>query len=582
MEQAELQWVNIENLKPHPQNPRIFVHNEVVEGIANEIRQRGEFGQEHAILVRSNNNGLEVVAGHHRIAGAQQAGLEKIPAWVQNMSDDEAYMFLLQDNNQKELAPLEIGLHALKSNKSLRDYGEKTGFSYSYIRQLINAALVYGFVCSSAQLYGVCSSAQFLDKTRHLSEIYVAPQEAWMPLVEYLLKQNNISVSKIRNKTKITKDLAQSIPEWWSINKSNTFSIAINNETKCKQLIKMFNETNKITNNFDIVQLYSKKTTDVIVEFDGRKYYKVIPEQFEYDQRSDFIEKVKSLEGLPKINQIRSIANDIQKYSNQHLSDEIEYTPVLTDKEVQQAEAERKRQQQIELENTELLKLKHDNCLTYLKFWQRKSIDLLLTDPPYGIEFQSNRRTVSDKIDKIENDALNKALELLDSMLKHAIPNMSDNSIAIIWYDIKHQADFENIIQKNGLAIKEYLTWHKPNHGPGDLNLPAPNDEHAFFCTKGDPIINKRINRCIKTEHEENHTDHPTEKPLSLLKTWIEAFTNETDLVVDPFMGTGSSIIAAYSLDRDVWAAEINEDFYEQAKERFLKLYRTKQQKMIK
>jgi DNA modification methylase len=243
---------------------------------------------------------------------------------------------------------------------------------------------------------------------------------------------------------------------------------------------------------------------------------------------------------------------------------------------VKQAEAERKRQQQIELENAELLKLKQGDCLTFLKFWQRETIDLLLTDPPYGIDFQSNRRTASDKAEKIDNDTLDKALGLLDNMLKHAVPNMSENSIAVIWYDDRYQKQFEDIAKKNGLEVKTYLIWHKPNHGSGDLNIPAPNYEPALFCTKGNPVINKRIDRCIGTDKKEVYTDHPTEKPLSLLKTWVDAFTNESDLVVDPFMGTGSAILAAYELGRNVWGAEISEGYYEQAKERFLKLYRKK------
>lgn len=55
----------------------------------------------------------EIISGHHRKAAAEKAGLESVPCWVREMSDEDAYMALVTSNSQGGLSPLEIGMHAL-------------------------------------------------------------------------------------------------------------------------------------------------------------------------------------------------------------------------------------------------------------------------------------------------------------------------------------------------------------------------------------------------------------------------------------------------------------------------------------
>jgi ParB-like chromosome segregation protein Spo0J len=105
--------IPVAQLRPHPQNPRVALREDVVDAIAADLEERGHMEARHAITVRAVDDGYEIISGHHRHAAACKAGLPSVPCWVVEMDDDEAYMALATSNNQGELAQLEYGLHAL-------------------------------------------------------------------------------------------------------------------------------------------------------------------------------------------------------------------------------------------------------------------------------------------------------------------------------------------------------------------------------------------------------------------------------------------------------------------------------------
>ena len=111
--EVSLKTIAVASLKPHPQNPRAIIRQHVVDGIADGIKRAGCFKPNHAITVRPVNGHYEVISGHHRTEAAKQAGLKELPCWVEEMDDETAFYELIRNNNQGELSPLEIGLHAL-------------------------------------------------------------------------------------------------------------------------------------------------------------------------------------------------------------------------------------------------------------------------------------------------------------------------------------------------------------------------------------------------------------------------------------------------------------------------------------
>ncbi len=184
------QMLPLDTLHPHPQNPRIVLRQEIIDRLAEQMAENG-FGAEHAILARPLDDGYQIIAGHHRVAAARQAGLEEVPVWIKDLTDDEAYLQLVLSNEQSDLSPLEIGLHALHyvalgergrgKEGGLGAYARMVGRSQPYISQVRQAAEVFSTIQENH-----CSSNDFLDKARHLAAIHRAPASVWLDLVNAL------------------------------------------------------------------------------------------------------------------------------------------------------------------------------------------------------------------------------------------------------------------------------------------------------------------------------------------------------------------------------------------------------------
>ena len=145
----KLEPIPIDKIKPHPDNPRLSLREDVVEALARQIEEQG-FADCHALLVRPLNGFYQVAAGHHRLEAAKRAGLEKVPCWVKEMTDEEAFMELVLSNQQSELTPLERGRHAWeavqkysRNGMSTSEYAKKVGTAQSTIYKLISAFEVY-------------------------------------------------------------------------------------------------------------------------------------------------------------------------------------------------------------------------------------------------------------------------------------------------------------------------------------------------------------------------------------------------------------------------------------------------------
>jgi len=190
-----VQVVPVDRLRPHPKNPRVALREDVVEAIAADLEERGSMESRHAITARIAGDEYEIISGHHRHAAAVKAGLSEVPCWIVEMDDDQAYMALATSNNQGELAPLEIGLHALErvgkatagrgKKGGLSDYARKIGKSQQYLSQLVAAAEV---AKSTSQL------VDLLAKTQHLAAIHGlagkpkdGPHPHWPEVVQAML-----------------------------------------------------------------------------------------------------------------------------------------------------------------------------------------------------------------------------------------------------------------------------------------------------------------------------------------------------------------------------------------------------------
>lgn len=211
----------------------------------------------------------------------------------------------------------------------------------------------------------------------------------------------------------------------------------------------------------------------------------------------------------------------------------------------------------------------NDDCLDLLVTIPDGTIKLLLTDPPYGIDFQSNHRVASGKADKIANDGnLDAALDVFGKMLDALAPKLADEAHLLVFTNWQVEPAFRAALEARGYDMRGSLVWVKENHTSGDLNGSfAPRHERILHAAKGRPAVSPRADDVLQAKRE-TATDHPTEKPTALLKQLIDCTTKRGELVVDPFAGTGATCVAAKELEREYWGCEMDNHYWQQGFER--------------
>ena len=213
-------------------------------------------------------------------------------------------------------------------------------------------------------------------------------------------------------------------------------------------------------------------------------------------------------------------------------------------------------------------KLYQGDCLKIMGGIKDKSVDLIVTDPPYLMNYQSNRRKKEDRFDKIKNDKGN--YMLIQDYLEECHRIMKDNT-AIYCFCSWHNIDFfKNEFEKH-FKLKNILVWNKNNHGTGDLKGSyAPKHEFILFGHKGRTLLReKRIADVIDCPKiSSNKLTHPTEKPQDLLEIFIKQSSDVGSIIFDGFMGTGSCGIAAKKLNRNFIGIELDEKYFNIAKDR--------------
>lgn len=189
-------------------------------------------------------------------------------------------------------------------------------------------------------------------------------------------------------------------------------------------------------------------------------------------------------------------------------------------------------------------------------------IKCVITDPPYGMNYISNRRTASIKDKGIFNDEnLDLAIETVNKVFSKLYNKMDENSALFCFIGWKQEKYFIELIEDIGFEVKNVLIWNKNNHGTGDLIYSfAPKHERIIYATKGKVKLNYRHPDVL--EGSDIRTNHPTSKPIDLLKKLIESTTLQNDIVVDPFAGHGSTGIAAKELNRNYWLCELDYENY--------------------
>lgn len=208
-------------------------------------------------------------------------------------------------------------------------------------------------------------------------------------------------------------------------------------------------------------------------------------------------------------------------------------------------------------------KIINADCMDILKELPDKCIDLLLTDVPYGMNFQSNYRQIKHK--KIDND---NNLDWLPEWCNQIARVIKDNAHLYIFCSWHNVDIFKYEIEKY-IKVKNILIWAKNNTGMGDLfNDYAPQYEMIIYCNPNNKPLNYGRDSNILRFNRTNNENHPTEKPIDLMTYLISKSSIEGDLVLDTFAGSCPVAIACHNLKRRFICIEKDYDYWKASVER--------------
>ena len=216
---------------------------------------------------------------------------------------------------------------------------------------------------------------------------------------------------------------------------------------------------------------------------------------------------------------------------------------------------------------SENILLMKGDCLERMKEIESGSVDMILTDPPYGIDFQSQwKKDKSGWMPKIKNDK-----KPFIEFIPESSRCLSEVGCMIIFCRFDSWQTFADECIKNGLKVKSQIVWDKVVHGMGDLRgATALQHELALFITKGKFKFPNKRQKSIVRHKRVNPSDlaHPNEKPVSLMEDLISGYTSEGDMVLDCFTGVSPVGVACKNLNRNFIGIELDDKYFEIAKDR--------------
>jgi site-specific DNA-methyltransferase (adenine-specific) len=243
----------------------------------------------------------------------------------------------------------------------------------------------------------------------------------------------------------------------------------------------------------------------------------------------------------------------------------------------------------------EVNKIYQGDCIEVLKTFPDETFDMIFADPPYflsndGITCIGGKKVSVNKGDWDKSKGILANHEFNKMWLKECQRVLTKNGT--IWVSGTNHVIFSIgfAMQELDLKILNDIAWEKPN--------PPPNLSCRYFTHSTETIIwaakNNKSKHCFNYDlmreinegkqmktvwkilppklSEKEFGKHPTQKPLELISRCITASTNEGDLILDPFFGSGTTGVSALSLKRKFIGIELSTEYIELAKNR-LKIY---------
>jgi DNA modification methylase len=198
------------------------------------------------------------------------------------------------------------------------------------------------------------------------------------------------------------------------------------------------------------------------------------------------------------------------------------------------------------------------------KLMDGQKADMVFTDPPYGISYKSNKR--KNEFEYIKND------DVIDCSFLPIIP-VNNNVAFYIWTRWDVYPKWIELVEQS-YKVTSCIVWAKQAGGLGDLESFWNQHEFAIYAVNGKvKLRGKRQGNLWETQdHKSKEYIHPTQKPVELPARAIEATSDVGNLIVDVFLGSGSTMVASHQLKRKCYGMELDPKYCQVIIDRMKKL----------
>jgi site-specific DNA-methyltransferase (adenine-specific) len=207
----------------------------------------------------------------------------------------------------------------------------------------------------------------------------------------------------------------------------------------------------------------------------------------------------------------------------------------------------------------------HGDCRDVLSGLASESVAVVVTDPPYGIGYNSGFYKNGNPFGALRSDDITNAVWLPYIAV---LIRPDGASYCFSRWDVL--GTWKSLFKFFGLEAKSCIVWDKTRTGMGDLSgAYAPSHEMVLFTARGRHTLRRgRKPDLLSVQRVGAKRDHPTEKPPELMAEFILNSSDEGDTVLDPFCGVGPTLIAAQRNGRKAIGIEIEERYCEVAAKR--------------
>lgn len=221
------------------------------------------------------------------------------------------------------------------------------------------------------------------------------------------------------------------------------------------------------------------------------------------------------------------------------------------------------------------------DCITGMKDIPSESIDLIITDCPYKIisggcrikasdsecsgifnRRKDNKRT--DWVDEVRNGKMFKHNDVkFSDWLPDVFRILKPQSHFYVMVNDRNMKEMLNCAEEVGFKLVNILIWKKNNATPNKYYM--KNSEFTLLFRKGAArnINNMGSLQCVEINNILGNKLHPTQKPVELMELYIKNSSNESDIVFDPFLGSGTTAVAAVNTNRHYLGFELDTEFFD-------------------